>query len=140
MKTEYADKNIDLIICSYGGVGTSFLIEFFSKYKNCNDARDVDRLKHVDRPPISFNPNLHSYLKTDIDGFSEILLKKSKKSLFITIKSIFVFLDHIIMNLFVSLIYKLAFYPLENQMVHIQKNLHLLLLYNLQYTKKILQP
>lgn len=47
----------DTIVCSYGGVGTSFLISFVEKYKAVNSRRDRDRIKHLDRPPIVLNKN-----------------------------------------------------------------------------------
>jgi len=48
-------KKLDLIIVSYGGVGTSFLLDFFSKYKQTNHKFDLDGFKHSSLPPISFN-------------------------------------------------------------------------------------
>ena len=48
----------DILVCSYGGVGTSFLISFLEKYKAANSRRDRDHLKHLDRPPITTNKNL----------------------------------------------------------------------------------
>lgn len=46
-------KNIDIIVASYGGVGTTFLVEFLSKFKNINRADDSDGIKHSILPPIS---------------------------------------------------------------------------------------
>ncbi len=48
-------SNIDIIVVSYGGVGTSFLINFLSKYKITNSSVDSDGFKHLPLPPISFN-------------------------------------------------------------------------------------
>lgn len=51
-------KRIDVIVASFGGVGTTFLTSFISKYKNTNHPADIDGLKHLPIPPISFNPNI----------------------------------------------------------------------------------
>lgn len=48
-------KNIEVIVASFGGVGTSFLLDYLSQYKSTNSPGDVDRLKHTSMPPISFN-------------------------------------------------------------------------------------
>jgi hypothetical protein len=51
-------KNIDVLVASYGGVGTTFLTNFISKYKRTNHPYDDDGFKHLPIPPISFNPNI----------------------------------------------------------------------------------
>lgn len=51
-------NEIDLAIVSYGGVGTSFLLHFFSQYLKTNDPIDRDYFKHSPLPPISFNSNV----------------------------------------------------------------------------------
>lgn len=58
MKTVYVEKKIEVLVCSYGGTGTTMLIEFLSRYFCCNSADDEDGLKHTDRVPVSRNPNL----------------------------------------------------------------------------------
>lgn len=52
------DKNIDFIIASYGGVGTSFLAKEIAKYAKVNDFEDNDGYKHLPLPPLSLNKNL----------------------------------------------------------------------------------
>jgi|GEM_PF-61610 len=42
---------LDVIICSSGGVGTSFFMDFVQKYKYINSPSDIDGLKHLDQPP-----------------------------------------------------------------------------------------
>jgi hypothetical protein len=51
-------NEVDLVIVSYGGVGTSFLMDFFSQYLTINHPHDKDGFKHSPLPPISFNPNV----------------------------------------------------------------------------------
>ncbi len=51
-------NNIDIVIASFGGVGTTLLIKFLEEYKNTNKHDDSDGLKHSPLPPISFNPNI----------------------------------------------------------------------------------
>ena len=51
-------NNINLAVASYGGVGTTFLMEFLSKYKNINNPYDRDGFKHLPIPPLSFNRSL----------------------------------------------------------------------------------
>ena len=52
-------EKIDTIVSSYGGVGTTFLLNFLSNYKNTNDSNDSDGLKHLKNPPT----NLHRDIK-----------------------------------------------------------------------------
>lgn len=49
---------IQVVIASYGGVGTTFLAKEISKYKITNDYNDKDGYKHLPIPPISTNKNL----------------------------------------------------------------------------------
>ncbi len=44
------EKDIEFIVCSPGGAGTSMLIEFLSKYYKTNHPHNGDRLKHIVRP------------------------------------------------------------------------------------------
>ena len=55
MKRIILPNRIELVVASYGGVGTSFLLEYLSKYKKTNDPTDSDGFKHLPLPPISFN-------------------------------------------------------------------------------------
>lgn len=57
-KTIYLDPNIDVLIVSAGGVGTTFLIKAIGKYKKTNDPDNLDGYKHSPIPPISKNKSL----------------------------------------------------------------------------------
>lgn len=48
-------NDIEVLVASYGGVGTTFLMDFIRKYKKVNDYYDADGLKHSPLPPISRN-------------------------------------------------------------------------------------
>lgn len=50
-------KDKEVVVTSFGGVGTSFILKFLSDYKNSNDPTDKDGFKHLPIPPISFNPD-----------------------------------------------------------------------------------
>lgn len=52
------NKNIDVLVASYGGVGTSFLAKAISNYASVNDFEDNDGYKHLPFPPLSRNKNL----------------------------------------------------------------------------------
>ena len=54
----YIDKDIEVCVISPGGVGTTFLIEFLSKYKTLNHPYDFDDIKHLPIPPLSKNKRL----------------------------------------------------------------------------------
>lgn len=45
------DRDLEILVISPGGVGTTFLIEYISQFKNTNDAYDRDGLKHLPWPP-----------------------------------------------------------------------------------------
>lgn len=51
-------NNIDIVVVSYGGVGTTFLLSFLAQYKTTNSPTDKDGFKHSPLPLISFNPNV----------------------------------------------------------------------------------
>ncbi len=51
-------KEIEVLISSTGGVGTTFLIEHINKYKLTNHIGDNDKLKHIVFPPVSYNKNI----------------------------------------------------------------------------------
>lgn len=51
-KTIFLDKDIEVLVASAGGVGTTFLIEAISKYKQTNCAENTDGFKHLPIPPI----------------------------------------------------------------------------------------
>ena len=50
--------NLETIVCSPGGVGTTFFIKFVAHYKSVNDYQDIDGIKHLDRPPLVINNSL----------------------------------------------------------------------------------
>ncbi|WKN29783.1 hypothetical protein PZB74_12480 [Porifericola rhodea] len=50
--------NIEVVLSSFGGVGTTFLLDFISQYRRTNDPHDKDGLKHCPYPPLSFNKNI----------------------------------------------------------------------------------
>lgn len=47
----------DLLIVSPGGVGTTFMLEFFGKHLRCNHPHDKDYLKHLPCPPKRYSPS-----------------------------------------------------------------------------------
>jgi len=51
-------KEIEVLISSTGGVGTTFLIKHINKYKLTNHIGDNDKLKHIIFPPVSYNKNI----------------------------------------------------------------------------------
>lgn len=51
-------RDLEVLVASYGGVGTTFLIEFLSQYRRTNDRHDGDGLKHLPMPPVSGNPRI----------------------------------------------------------------------------------
>lgn len=57
-RTIFLNKNIEVLIVSAGGVGTTFLMEEIGKYKTTNCSSNTDGYKHLPIPPISFNRNL----------------------------------------------------------------------------------
>lgn len=56
--TIFLSKNIEVLIVSAGGVGTTFLMEEIGKYKKTNCPSNTDGYKHMPVPPISGNQNL----------------------------------------------------------------------------------
>ena len=51
-------KDIEVVVGSYGGVGTTFFLDFISKFKKTNHPQDDDKIKHLTVPPVSFNKNV----------------------------------------------------------------------------------
>lgn len=51
------NRHIEVIVASFGGVGTTFLMEFISRYKTTNHPLDRDGLKHIAVPPVPLNPD-----------------------------------------------------------------------------------
>lgn len=50
--------NMEILVASCGGVGTSFFMNFLKKHRRINCPRDTDRLKHTPIPPLTITPNL----------------------------------------------------------------------------------
>ena len=69
MKSIYLPKEMELLVCSYGGVGTTFLIDFLAQYKICNNRDDKDGFKHLDKPPVPLEMSLDTYAAEGIDKF-----------------------------------------------------------------------
>jgi len=57
-KTIFLDKEIEVLIVSAGGVGTTFLMKEINKYKRTNCPDNTDGYKHLTIPPISKRRNL----------------------------------------------------------------------------------
>lgn len=50
---EIINNDYQAIVASWGGVGTTMLLEYVGKFMKCNSKVDSDGLKHTPRPPIS---------------------------------------------------------------------------------------
>lgn len=50
--------NMDILVASFGGVGTSFFMHFLKKHRQINCPHDMDGLKHTPIPPLTITPNL----------------------------------------------------------------------------------
>lgn len=48
----------DVVVASFGGVGTTFLLKYLAQYRKTNHRFDADGVKHSPLPPISFNSNI----------------------------------------------------------------------------------
>ena len=53
-------REMELLVTSGGGVGTTFVIDFLANYKKCNNRDDKDGFKHRDRPTPSPNPDFRA--------------------------------------------------------------------------------
>jgi len=54
----YLNSDIEVLVISFGGVGTSFLLKEIAKYKKTNSPGDRDYCKHLTIPPLGGPPNL----------------------------------------------------------------------------------
>jgi len=54
----FIPRRIEVLVTSYGGVGTTAIIEFLSRHRVCNDHHDGDGFKHLPVPPVSLNPGI----------------------------------------------------------------------------------
>jgi hypothetical protein len=52
------DSSVQVLVASYGGVGTTFLSEEIGRYCRVNDPRDMDGYKHCPVPPLRGSKNL----------------------------------------------------------------------------------
>jgi hypothetical protein len=52
------DSSVQVLVASYGGVGTTFLSEEIGRYRRVNDPRDMDGYKHCPVPPLRGSKNL----------------------------------------------------------------------------------
>ena len=57
-KTIFLNKDIEVLIVSAGGVGTTFLMDAIAPYKKTNCSANSDGYKYLPIPPISFNRKL----------------------------------------------------------------------------------
>ncbi len=46
------DPKIEVLVASYGGVGTTFLSQAIGRFRKVNDPRDLDGYKHCPVPPV----------------------------------------------------------------------------------------
>ena len=49
----FLPRNVQVVVASFGGVGTTFLARFISEFKRTNCPKDLDGLKHSPLPPLS---------------------------------------------------------------------------------------
>ncbi len=50
--------NTEVVVVSYGGVGTTFLLRFLARYMKTNSPDDADNFKHSVIPPVCTNTSL----------------------------------------------------------------------------------
>jgi hypothetical protein len=58
MTRYFLDSLVQVLVASYGGVGTTFLSEEIARYRRVNDPRDMDGYKHSPVPPLRGSKNL----------------------------------------------------------------------------------
>lgn len=58
MNRYFFDRSVEVLVASYGGVGTTFLSEAIGRYRRVNDPRDMDGYKHCPVPPLLGSKNL----------------------------------------------------------------------------------
>jgi hypothetical protein len=58
MTRYFLNSSLEVLVASYGGVGTTFLSEAISRYRSVNDPRDMDGYKHCPVPPLRGSKNL----------------------------------------------------------------------------------
>ncbi len=57
-KTIYLNKDIEVLIVSFGGVGTTFLMDAITPFRLTNRSDNGDGYKHLPIPPLSSRKNL----------------------------------------------------------------------------------
>jgi hypothetical protein len=58
MNRFFLSPALEVLVASYGGVGTTFLSQEIERYRCVNDPRDMDGYKHCPVPPIFGSPKL----------------------------------------------------------------------------------
>ena len=58
MKRYFLNPSIEVLVASYGGVGTTFLSQAIGRFRRVNDPRDLDGYKHCPVPPLFGNTGL----------------------------------------------------------------------------------
>jgi hypothetical protein len=58
MTRYFLNSSLEVLVASYGGVGTTFLSEEIGRYRRVNDPRDMDGYKHCPVPPLRGSKNL----------------------------------------------------------------------------------
>lgn len=51
----FVPRTVDTLVCSFGGAGTTLLLEFLANHRATNDPHDGDGLKHLPVPPVGLN-------------------------------------------------------------------------------------
>lgn len=57
-KTIFLNKEIEVLVVSSGGVGTTFLMDAIADFRTINSSENHDGFKHLPIPPLSANPTL----------------------------------------------------------------------------------
>ena len=58
MRRYFLNSSIEVLVASYGGVGTTFLSQAIGRFRRVSDPRDLDGYKHCPVPPIHGAKNL----------------------------------------------------------------------------------
>ena len=54
----FLPTDMEVVVASFGGVGTTFLISYLEQYRRVNHFDDEDGIKHLPVPPISLNKEI----------------------------------------------------------------------------------
>lgn len=52
MRRYFLNSSVEVLVASYGGVGTTFLSQAIGRFRMINDPRDLDGYKHCPVPPV----------------------------------------------------------------------------------------